>query len=681
MRMKNLLLLLLVFSVSFSVLEAQELSWRKHKKLAEGLEKEGDVFAAAENYRMAWEKKQKKEELIYKAAELYLSINDYRNAANAYQHVSPNFDEDKLILLKYARALKQDGQYDKSRKIFQDLKESYAGPDKAILSDIIDIELRGLDLTKNLAANMDRSMEILHPGVSINSDKEEFSPVVVGEDVIYFSSNIGGQARIFESKRQGQNWSKAETPAGFPVVDGGQYANGSMSPDNQRFYFTICNKDGDWNAFNTRCEIYVTKRSANGWTKPEALPDFINANGVNTTHPSVAHIAGQEFLFFSSNREGGRGGLDLWYVTRDLGVDNNDFTFPVNLGPTVNSLGDEVSPFYDAEESILYFSSNGHPAIGGFDVFKSAGGEVTWEQPMNLGLPINSSADDYGYVKNPSGYGGYFNSNRVFGGEKTNTHHQDVFEFSLGGRQIMLKANVYDQSSGDALNNVSVALYQLFDDGSENLLIEKDFASGSYLFELLPNRRFRVEVSRAGYNNGAYVFATDDPASFSYGQPLYLTAKDGGFVDNTNTTDTNTNDGGGFMNEVDGSSSTDYTNTDNGNTNPPVMVAEGEEYTERGTSAKDNVLYTSKAPRFDGTYYRIQVAALRSYVPTKFAALTQHGSVRTEDLVDKNMTRVLVGEYFSSSEAQTMLSAVQADFPGAFIVQYDNGVRYGRVNL
>lgn len=683
MKIRNLCLLLVALGISLSSVQAQEMSWRKHRKLALQLEKEGDYFAAAENFRMAWEKKQSKEELIYKAAENYFRLSDYRNAAEAYQHVPANFNNDPLIKLKYARALKQDGQYDKARAVFEEVADTYTGPDKAILQDIVRVELRGIDLTRDIAANLDRRMEILHPGVMVNSDSDEFGPAPVGEDQLWFTSTTGDQARIYESQRQGRNWTKAANPSGFPVVDGGQYANGAMSPDNQRFYFTICNNDSGWNGTNTRCEIYVTKRSANGWTAPERLPDYINVKGVNTTQPSVAHTNGQEYLYFSSNREGGRGGLDLWYVTRDLGIDNLDFTFPVNLGPVVNTLGDEISPYYHTEDGVIYFSSNGHPSIGGMDIFKATGGEVSWSTPENLGMPINSAANDYGYVRNTYGLVGFFASNRVFGGEKTNTRHDDIFEFSVGGRQITLKANVYDQATGSLLDNIAVSLYQIFDDGKENLLITKDFNSGSYLFELLPNRRFRVEIEREGYQLGGYVFATDDPATTAYGQPLFLQGEAGAVVDQTEeppATD------GGFMTESGTTSgnNTEVVQPDRVGTNAATPFPDnGVEYTARGSSNKDKLEYSSSAPRYEGTYFRVQIAALRSYDPnnSKFSGLPDYGIVSTEYIDARKLTRVMVGDYFSESEAAFALDELRTLFANAYIVRYDDGVRYGRVNL
>jgi hypothetical protein len=298
---------------------------------------------------------------------------------------------------------------------------------------------------------------------------------------------------------------------------------------------------------------------------------------------------------------------------------------------------------------------------------------------LNAGLPLNSSADDMGYTRSKGGFGGFFSSNRAFGGEKTNTRHTDVFEFTIGGRQISLKSNAYDQATSQLLSQVSVSLYQIFEDGTENLLITKDFPTGSYLFDLLPNRRFRVEVKSAGYEPGGYVFATDDPATFSYGQPLYLESTDGSDSGGMMTEGANNNTGGGV--DKPGTIPATATGKAPNDGAPPVFGEAGEEYTASGSSAKDNLQYSSRAPRHAGTYYRVQVGALRRYDASKYPGLDQYGNVHTETLVGRNLTRVLVGDFFSTSEAQSALSQVRGAFPDAYIVQYDDGVRYGRVNF
>ncbi len=707
------LLLALVLLVTCSVsLSAQQYNWRKHRSIAEDAAKAGDLYTAAENYRMAWEQKKSKKDLLFEAAKNYLHVRDYRAAAEAYQYLEGDTKADPLVGLKYARALKQDGQYDRAREVFQRTIENYSGADRTILEDIIRIELRGIDLAQELAARPDRRYELNLPGAAINSDDNEFAPTPVGTDQIFFTSTMGGQSRIYESMRQGRDWTKANTPEGFPVINNGQYAGGTMSPDGQRFYFTICNADGGWKGLNTRCEIYATDRSPSGWSQPERLPEYINIEGKNNTHPNVVHVAGRELLYFASNRDGGRGGMDLWYAVRDLGSDQLDFTFPVNLGPAVNTLGDEITPFYSTDERKLYFSSNGHATIGGFDVMVSEGDEINWSAPQNVGIPINSSADDYGFVLDRTGFGnGFIVSNRVFGGQKINTRHSDIFEFAVGGRQITLRSNVYDQSAGSLLNNINVSLYQIYDNGTENLLVTKAFPTGSYLFELLPNRRYRVEVAHPNFETASYTLSTNDPNVLNYGQPLFL-EPGAGFAGNTNPSTTNpsypstnpsypsTNPSYPSTNPSYPSTNPSYPSTSNPNpttpsypstnvnvppTNPNTSInTSGQTYTARGTSNSDNLKYESNAPRYEGTYYKVQLVAVGKFNPaaTQYQSLRTMGTIETEVLPNRNLTRVLLANFFSQQEAQSALQqARNAGFGSAFLVRYDNGIRYGRVNF
>lgn len=651
-------------------------NWRKLSSTAEQQLRQGNYAEAAENYKKAWQKKNKKMELIYQAGEAWYTIRDYRNAADAYQHVKDKNEEFPLVGLKYARSLKQDGQYDKASQEFKKFLESYSGQGKAILEEIVQTEIKGCELGLDLPSRPDRSVEVSYPGANINSRKSEFAPFPMSDDLIYFSSSQGDRARIYNSQKQGKTWTKAGIPASFPVIQNGHFGNGSLTPDGERFYFTICNADQPWNDLNTRCEIFAIKKTPSGWSQPERLPDYINMNGVTATHPYATQAGGQEILFFASNRDGGRGGLDLWYVTRDMGTNDNDFTFPVNLGGAVNTLGDEVSPFYDIEEDLLYFASNGHISIGGFDIFKTRGSETNWTVPENAGLPLNSSADDMFYVKNKSGFGGFFVSNRVSGGDKTDTRDGDIFEFSTGGSRITLKANVYDKTSGEILSDVNVTLYQVFEDGTENLLINKNFPAGAYLFELLPNRTFRVEVTRDGYLSGTYQFATNDPDTYTYGQPLTLDKVDGGaekpdFPDG-GMTDANTN-----------KPPKDKPADNKGKGKGGKPAANVEVYTARGISEDDNLEYTTSAPKNQGTYYKIQLAALKNYEAGKFGKVKSLGRLDTEELVGKDMTRILLADFFTADEAKKILSQVhkQKDFGNAFIVEYRDGVRYGKVNL
>ena len=672
--------MVLLFSTGLSAQKA--LSWKKHKKKADDLMSQGEFYEAGQNYKAAWDQKPKKNELIYQAAEAFYLVNDYRSAAEAYQHVADRKDLDPVIGLKYARSLKQDGQYDKAIEAFRAVSDTYTGQDKAILEDIILMEVQGAEMAGKLAARQDRNMELSYPGSAINSEDMDFAPFPITADLLYFSSSKGGKARIYSSQRQGRTWSAADIPGNFPVIQNGQYANGCLSPNGDRFYFTICNDSRGWDPLKTRCELFVISRDGTNWTEPQRLPDYINMEGITATMPHAVHVGGREILYYSSNRDGGRGGMDIWYVVRDLGRNDNDFTFPVNLGPVVNTLGEEISPFYDQEEGTLYFASNGHPSIGGYDILRSLGEEVNWTIPENVGLPINSSANEYSFIINNAHSGGFLVSNRAFGGEKNDTRNADIFEFLIGGNRITLKGNVYDKESGELLDNVSVNLYQIYDDGSENLLITKDFASGSYLFELLPERKFRVDIGRSGYKADGYSFQTNDPNSTTYGQPIFLTVAEPELPSSPMSPPITNNPGpdpsmGNNRNPPVSTPPTTRPST------APSFTDNGVTYTARGTSPKDNQEYTSTAPRHNGVYYKVQLVALSRFDPnsSKYNRVQDIGRIDTEEIVGRGLTRILLADFFSESEAKAALRSARGVFDGAYIVKYQDGTRYGRVRL
>jgi hypothetical protein len=679
---KLLFLMILSIGVSYTT-DAQ--SWRKLKKEAEIAFAEGDLQKAAEKYGEAYRKKRKKENLTYEAGEIYYALRDYRQAVEAYRPIKDKNDEFPLIGLKFARCLKQDGQYARAEEEFQQFMDNYTGDGKAILEDIIRLEISGCKLGMDAPAQADRDIEIIHPGENINSDEQDFAAFPVSDDELYYSSSVGERARIYFSKRQNNLWEKGDNPRNFPVIQSGHFANGAMAPDGSRFYFTVCSNTSEpWNAIKTRCEIFVTRRVGAVWSQPDRLPDYINMEGVTATHPYVVHQRGQEILYFSSNREGGRGGMDLWYVARDLGVDDNDFTFPVNLGPVVNTLGDEITPFYNIEDQSLYFSSNGHVSIGGFDVFKAIGDETSWSQPDNMGMPINSSADDYYYILNPSRIGGFLSSNRVFAGQKNATTHEDIFEFAVGGRRVLVKGNVYDRAGGESIPQFRVTLYQTFEDGRESELVSREYDDGNYSIEILPGGSFRVEVSASGYKTGTYRFAANDPNNFTYGQPLFLESEGVGKVEipvpdppSPVVEDPSPTNDRPYPDKP-------YIDPDRKNNTiiapSPTPDKPAAPYTARSRDPRDNSEYQTAAPRLNGTYYKVQLAAVGTFRADRFSNVESLGRIDTELIISRNLTRVLIADFFTIEQAERVVQqAKEQGYSSAYVVEYIDGERYGKV--
>jgi len=171
-------------------------------------------------------------------------------------------------------------------------------------------------------------------------------------------------------------------------------------------YYTQCS-----NAENGKliCQIYCCEKKGNVWQAPYKLGNNINVKGYTSTHPCfVKTIEGNEVLYFVSDRKGGFGGNDIWYSV----YKNNHFYEPVNAGNIINTPGDEITPFYHAKTQTLYFSSDWHEGLGGFDIFKSVGGFNAWTPPENMGYPLNSACNEMYFVINSSDTDGYFTSNR-----------------------------------------------------------------------------------------------------------------------------------------------------------------------------------------------------------------------------------------------------------------------------
>ena len=181
------------------------------------------------------------------------------------------------------------------------------------------------------------------------------------------------------------------------------------------------------------------------------MPEIINAKKTSNIQVAVGNESkkNDEVLYFVSDREGGRGGYDLWYSI--FVSKKNEWRVPKNCGNKVNSAGDEISPYYDAVTRTLYFSSNGFAGIGEFDIFKANGELAKWTPAENMGYPINSPYDDYYFALNPNGKKAFFATNRVgtmTGGQETCcddiylVDYEDVkFDIPVTGRVYELVDN------------------------------------------------------------------------------------------------------------------------------------------------------------------------------------------------------------------------------------------------
>lgn len=601
----------------------------------------GNYALAAANYRAAYDRKPRRPEPLFRAAELFVRVRDYRRAAEAFQFLEPDNDRWPLLGLQYGRALKQDGRYEEAERTLSTFLDRYNGADRPLVSEIVRNELAGIRLARQAPAS-ETLTEIERPGRGVNTGADEFGPVAVAGDELYFSSTAGGQSRLYQSRLEARQWVKATVPPGFPVIAEGEFGTGAFGPDGRAFYFTICSGLTGEDATN-RCEIFRGERTPAGkWTQPRRLSATVNQAGANNAFPTVSRDAdGRTVLYFASDRPGGRGGMDLYRAVQPAAGRPEQFSAATALPATINTVGDEITPRFDAEEQTLYFASNGHPGLGGLDVFRTTLRAGVYAAVTNLGAPVNSAADDYGLSLTPEGSSGYLTSNRAFGEQKTTTTETDVFLVLFRSGRARLKANVYDNTTGTELGNVEVTLYERTGDGGEREVARQTSPSGQYTFELRPGAGYRVVVRHPDYQPAEYRVETTARGTGLYGQPTFLMRRG------------RNEDSGGIPAP---------------RSEQPRPVAESAPEPAR------------PAP----VAYRLQLSAARSFDPNdaKYNGIRNLGQLRSEEVPGRNLRRITVGYFTDEAAAKRALREVKrAGFPDAFAVRYNNGARVGQVRL
>ena len=268
---------------------------------------------------------------------------------------------------------------------------------------------------KKLLADANFSIDaIQHPvpfnpinlGPEINTADDEYMPAITAdENTLIFTRKINNNEDFYQSIKVNGKWQTATYLS--DQINTPQYNEGSqsISLNGKVLFFTGCNRPDGLG----RCDIYISIKKGEEWTKPFDIAPPINTPGWES-QPSIS--ADGRTLYFVSNRKGGFGGYDIWKSN----LTEKGWSEPENLGPNINTAFDEQSPFIHADDSTLYFCSNGWPGLGGMDLFVSRlGKDGKWQKPTNLGYPINSSGDENGLTTTANGNYAFFASNKLNG--------------------------------------------------------------------------------------------------------------------------------------------------------------------------------------------------------------------------------------------------------------------------
>ncbi len=342
----------------------------------------------------------------------------------------------KEVPFYIATLLKNTGKYKEAKKYFDKYykkNRTSKDPIKKQMGLKGKQEIEACDLAQILIKNPVEA-KVLHLDSAVNSKVSEYAPIEV-DTVLYFSSlrdksktdeSGVGFNKLYTSNKINNKRQKATELDSLFNKEGIHNANTCFNDDFTKVFVTRCQA---LNMSQYTCDIYESNYVNNKWTELKKLPSPININGNNTTQPNIGKINDKEVLFFASNRAGGEGGMDIWYSSLNA---NGTYEIPVNAGKKINTIEDEITPFYVKEINTLYFSSTWHKGLGNFDIFKSEFKNNEFSEPKNLGYPINSSYNDIYYSVNSKKDRAYISSNRIgsYFEDKPNCCN-DIYSFSI----------------------------------------------------------------------------------------------------------------------------------------------------------------------------------------------------------------------------------------------------------
>ncbi len=467
----------------------------KSAKLSDAVAKQekGEYYDAAQIYRKVYGKTSSKKRYLrgaiaFQMGECFREINNSQRALSGYQNAFRYEYPDSTSVLYAAQMLQRLGRYAEATKQYESFLT--LNPNSVIAKNGI--------IGCNLANEWKKSPTryAVKQMSNFYSRQGEFSPMLNGSkhDELYFSSSRKGAMGKEKSGITGQmnndffvvkqnergEWQKPEVIESELNTDFDE-GTASFPTNGGTMYYTYCSED---DATPRTAEIYKSSRSGAKWGAGEKLEIFKDST-IMVAHPAVS--PDEMYLYFVSDAPGGYGGTDIWRVpVRDIGS-----VFPENLGPEINTPGDEKFP-YVRDNNIIYFSSDGHPGMGGLDIFKAVfNGKTKKWRIDNLKSPINSPSDDFGITFAGEAEKGYFSSNR---NDSKGLDH--IYSFELPKITVMVEGWILDRDE-EIINGASVRI--VGKDGTNVKYPVKN--DGTYTMEVTLGMEYTMMGSAPGHLN------------------------------------------------------------------------------------------------------------------------------------------------------------------------------------
>lgn len=498
MRSRSVYLLLIALLLSCAV-QGQ----KSFIRMGDMCYKQFDYKTAVQWYEKVTKKDSSDLHVRQNMADSYRHLNDWVNAEHWYAMLAKDPAADPIDKMYYAEALRANKKYAEAKSAY--MNYIAAAPSDSSAKE----RLAGLDKVSDLAN--DRGNYTIE-NLAINSPFSDFGPSFYKNGEIFFCSDREplGSIRV-KDKWTGESFlqiyiGKPDDKGKITTVElmhgrspNGKYHEGPAIYNDklQELYVTRSNykKNRAYTSsdktVNLKLYHMVYISAAQKWadTLTEAVP--FNDKEYSVEHPALS--ADGQTLYFASDKPGGYGGVDLYKSVRDQ---SGNWSTPVNLGPTINTSGDDMFP-YLADDGTLYFASSGHMGLGGLDIYSSTPTNGGWSSPVNLGFPINTNSDDFGYIIDKENKKGYFVSNRPGG-----KGDDDIYSFVR--ISIDISGLVYDVQTNQPLDSANVVMYEV----TEAKGTQTTGKDGAFAFVGSPKRVYKFVATRPGYISDSVTIET-----------------------------------------------------------------------------------------------------------------------------------------------------------------------------
>lgn len=456
---------------------------------------------AIELYQRVLDKNPNEARAKLRIAESYTALNDPANAVRWYGEVIDQHDLEDHHFYSYAQSLSAVERYEEAKYWYQVYSQK-ATEDTRALKKIGFIDQ--IDFYKRDSA----LFYIEH--LPFNSEKSDFAAVPFEEGLVFLSARDNDLFIKYKDAEGDGELTQARLDLYFTAFNDTSYSQPTKFNQsiNTRFHegplaffhnsrkviFTrnnyYHNKAGRSKDGQIKLKLYTTSRDENNnWTDFQPFP--YNDDEYSTGHPALS--MDDQVLYFASDMPGGFGGSDLYACQWQGGK----WTAPVNLGPEINTPGEEMFPFA-AHDGNLYFASNGHGGFGGLDVYRSYPSGRSFGRVENLGFPLNTSSDDFAFTLSQDGRSGYISSNRPGGAGR-----DDVYQFH---RRFLNVVGQVLTTKTDA--PVPYARIMIYDSTQRKHIIKEADSAGYFHADLLLDTRFGMKAEREGYSLHEYTYVS-----------------------------------------------------------------------------------------------------------------------------------------------------------------------------